>query len=374
MPATLLLGQDVRLRLELLVRLDRARLAQDLPALHRVLVDAAQQTAHIVARHPLVQKLAEHLHPGHHRLLRVAQPDDLNLLTHLDLAPLDAPGHHRAAPGNREHVLDRHQERLIDRPLRNRHGRVKRLEQLEDRLIRQLTLLAVERLDRRTANDRNLVAGKLVLRKQLAHFQLHQIEQLRIVDHIDLVEKHHDVGNPNLPRQQDVLARLRHRTVGRRNHEDRAVHLRRPGDHVLDVVGMPRAVHVRVVALRGGVFHVARRNRQNLGRIAPPLALRGLRNLVIRHKRRRPALLRRHLRQRRRQRRLAVVHVTDRPHVAMRLRAFEFLLSHGSAPLGSFSTKLQLRRHRSDHCGSRRPGLQANFAWISAATAWGTCS
>src|SRR5215211_8673487 len=121
---------------------------------------------------------------------------------------------------------------------------------------------------------------------------------------------------------------------------------------------------MRVVALRGGVFHVARRNRQNLARIAPPLALRGLRNLVIRHKRRRPALLRRHLRERSRQSRLAVVHVTNRANVAMRLRAFKFLLGHGSAPVGPFSTKLRLHR----------PRRQANFAWISAATAWGTCS
>src|SRR5499426_1535337 len=42
-PAALLLGQDVGLGLELGVRLHRARLAQDLAALHLVLVDAAQQ-------------------------------------------------------------------------------------------------------------------------------------------------------------------------------------------------------------------------------------------------------------------------------------------------------------------------------------------
>src|SRR5215471_12974136 len=62
-PAPLLLGQDIRLRLELLVRLHRPRLAQDLPALDRVLVDPAQQTSHIVPRNTLVQKLAEHLNP-----------------------------------------------------------------------------------------------------------------------------------------------------------------------------------------------------------------------------------------------------------------------------------------------------------------------
>jgi uncharacterized membrane protein (DUF4010 family) len=57
------------------------------------------------------------------------------------------------------------------------------------------------------------------------------------------------VRHADLARQQDVLARLRHRAVGRRHHQDRAVHLRRAGDHVLDVVGVARAVDVRVVRL-----------------------------------------------------------------------------------------------------------------------------
>ena len=113
-----------------------------------------------------------------------------------------------------------------------------------------LALLAVERLDRRAADHRRLVAGELVLGQKLAHLELDQIEQLGIVHHVDLVEEHHDVGHAHLARQQDVLARLRHRTVRRRHHQDRAVHLRRAGDHVLDVVGMARAVDMRVVALR----------------------------------------------------------------------------------------------------------------------------
>src|SRR5262249_45346296 len=87
--------------------------ADNLTALNCVLVDPAQQTSHIVPRNPLVQKLAEHLNPRHHGLLRVAQPHDLNFLPHPDLAALDATRHHRAATRDREHVLDRHQKRLV---------------------------------------------------------------------------------------------------------------------------------------------------------------------------------------------------------------------------------------------------------------------
>src|ERR1700710_798813 len=61
--------------------------------------------------------------------------------------------------------------------------------------------------------------------------------------------------------EQDVLARLRHGAVGRRDHEDRAVHLRGARDHVLDVVGVTRAVDVRVVALLGLVLDVRGRDR-----------------------------------------------------------------------------------------------------------------
>src|SRR3989449_7514950 len=97
----------------------------------------------------------------------------------------------------------------------------------------------------------------------------------------------------------------------------------------LHVVGVPRAVHVRVVPVRRGVLHVRRRNRQDLRRIPPSLRFRRLRHLVVRHVGREP-FVRRHLRQRRRQRRLPVVHVPNRAHVHMRLRAFKFRFCHGT--------------------------------------------
>jgi hypothetical protein len=113
-----------------------------------------------------------------------------------------------------------------------------------------MSLVALERLQRRTLDDRGVVAGEVVLRQQLAHFHLDELEQLRVVDHVALVQEHDDVRHADLTGQQDVLARLRHRAVGGRAHQDRAVHLRGAGDHVLHVVGVARAVDVRVVAVR----------------------------------------------------------------------------------------------------------------------------
>jgi len=72
-----------------------------------------------------------------------------------------------------------------------------------------------------------------------------------------------------------VLARLGHRTIGGRHDQDRAVHLRRARDHVLDVVGVPRAVDVSVVAVLRLVLDVRRRDRD-----AALLLLRSVVDLV----------------------------------------------------------------------------------------------
>ena len=67
-----------------------------------------------------------------------------------------------------------------------------------------------------------------------------------------------------------MLAGLRHGAVGGGDHEDRAVHLSRTGDHVLHVVGVTRGVHVGVVTLVGLVLDV-----RDVDRDAALLLLRG---------------------------------------------------------------------------------------------------
>ena len=124
-------------------------------------------------------------------------------------------------------------------------------------------------------------------------------------------------GHLDLAGQQDVLAGLGHRAVRRGHHQDGAVHLGRAGDHVLDVVGVARAVHVRVVALVGLVLDV----RDGDGDAARALLGRVV-DLVERAEVG-PALERQDLRDRRRQRRLAVVDVPDRADVHVRLGALE---------------------------------------------------
>ena len=100
---------------------DRTRLAADLTALNVLALGATQQQADVLARLALVEQLAEHLDAGDRRLLRLAwaNADDLDLLVHLDHATLDTTRDNGAATGDREDILDRHQERHVDLALRS---------------------------------------------------------------------------------------------------------------------------------------------------------------------------------------------------------------------------------------------------------------
>ncbi len=119
-----------------------------------------------------------------------------------------------------------------------------------------------------------------------------------------------------------MLTGLGHRAVGGRHDQDRPVHLGGAGDHVLDVVGVPGAVHVGVVAVVGLVLDVGDRDRD-----AALALLRGLVDLVEGGEIGQ-TLLRLALRDRRREGGLAVVDVPDRADVHVGLRPLELLLGH----------------------------------------------
>ena len=125
-----------------------------------------------------------------------------------------------------------------------------------------------------------------------------------------------------MPQTREHILLARHRPIGRTHHQNGASHLRRTRDQVLDVVRVPRAVHVRIVPVLRLVLHVRRVDRD-----PARLLLRRRVNLVV--VLRLPAvLLRQHVRHRRRQRRLAVIHVPNRPHVHVRLAAVKLLFRH----------------------------------------------
>ena len=133
-----------------------------------------------------------------------------------------------------------------------------------------------------------------------------------------------------------MLARLRHRSIRRRHHQNRAIHLRRAGDHVLDVVGVSRAIHVRVVAVLRFILHVRHRNGD-----APLALFRRVINRIKRAELHLGIMLRQHLGDGRRQSRLAVIDVTNGPNVHVRLIRSNFSFAIAcSAPQIKKSRKL----------------------------------
>src|SRR5437762_7545189 len=114
MAAALLLGEDVDLRGELGVGLDRAGLGQHLAALDLVALDAPDEAADVVAGAALVEQLLEHLDAGDDDLAGRLDADQLDLVADLDDAALDAAGGDGAPALDPEPVLDRHEERAVD--------------------------------------------------------------------------------------------------------------------------------------------------------------------------------------------------------------------------------------------------------------------
>ena len=198
---------------------------------------------------------------------------DLDRVAGVDDALLDAARGHGAATRDREDVLDRHQERLVEVALGLRDVGVQLLGELDD--LGLVLLVALQRLERRADDERDVVAREVVLVEQVADLDLDELQELLVVDHVGLVEEHDDVGHADLAGEQDVLARLGHRAVGRRDHEDRAVHLGGARDHVLHVVRVTGTVDVGVVTVVRLVLDVRGRDRD-----AARLLLRSVVDLV----------------------------------------------------------------------------------------------
>src|SRR5690606_18181682 len=137
---------------------------------------------------------------------------------------------------------------------RNRDPVVDGFHQLHDGI--HPLLLAVEPTKGATADDRSIVTIIFIEGQELADLHLNEIEQFRIVHHVHLVHEHYDLGYTYLATEQDVLPGLWHGTIGSGHYEDGSVHLGGTRYHVLHIVGVSRAINVRIVTVGRLVLHV----------------------------------------------------------------------------------------------------------------------
>ena len=320
--ATLLLGQNVDLAGEGSMRGNRAGGAENLAALDGLTLDAAEQDAHVVAGLAVIHGLAEHLDAGGDGGLGLLDANDLDGRVQLELATLDTAGSNGAAAGDGHDVLDGHQEGLVSLAGRRRDVGVNLVHEVNNSLVP--LLVALKSLECGATDDGEVVAGEVVLGEEVTGLHLDEVEELLVVNHVALVQEDDDVGNADLTGEQDVLAGLSHGAVGSSDNQDSAVHLSSTGNHVLDVVGMARAVDVSVVALPGLVLDVS-----NVDGDAALTLLGSLVDVLERGEVGVAALgLRENLGDGSRQGGLAVVDVTNRTDVYMWLRTIKLLLGH----------------------------------------------
>ena len=99
-----------------------------------------------------------------------ANADDLDLLVHLDHATLDTSRDNGAATGDREDILDRHQERHVDLALGSGDVLIDRTHELHDRV--GPLLVSLESWEGSNADHRDVVSGEFVAAEELANLHL----------------------------------------------------------------------------------------------------------------------------------------------------------------------------------------------------------
>ena len=255
MTAALVFGKDINLSFELRVRMNRAGLCNNLTAFNFFTVNAAQKNTDVIAGNRAVEELAEHFDTRRNSLARlVTKTDNLNRLVEFQHAALNTTCGNRAASRDCEDVFNRHKERFIGVACGSRNVIVDSVKQREDIFL--LLFVAFESQQSRTCDNGNVVAGEFILAQKFANFHFDEFKQFGVVDLVNFVEENDDSGNTDLAGKKDMFTSLRHGAVGSSNNEDCAVHLRRAGDHVFDIVGVTGAVDVSIVTFFGLVLNV----------------------------------------------------------------------------------------------------------------------
>ena len=329
MTATLLLGEYVNLTGELGVRSNGTRSAEYLTAYDVLTLDAAEKNTDVVASLAVVHGLAEHLDAGSGRLLGLLDADNLNGGVELELATLYTAGSNGTTTGDGHNVLDGHRERLLVVANRGRNVGIDLMHELTNGPV--VLLIALECLESRTLNDGKIIAGEVVLVEELTGLHLDELDELLVVNHVALVEEDDDVRNAYLTCEQDVLTSLSHGAVGSSDNQNSTVHLSSTGNHVLDVVSVTRAVYVSIVTLGGLILYVSNGDRNTtltlLGSLVDVLKCGEVCLAALG--------LRKNLGDCGSQGSLAVVDVTNRTDVYMRLTTLKLLFGHCRPPLAT---------------------------------------
>ena len=178
----------------------------------------------------------------------------------------------------------------------------------------------------RTFYEGNFVSRKLIELEKFSYFHFDKVKYLRIVNHVNFVQKYYQVRYIHLSCEKNMLSCLRHRSVRCGNYQDSSVHLSGSRNHVLNIVCVAGTVDVRVVPVACFVLDVSGINCNT-----PFFFFRSLVNFVKRHDFRSGQFVENQCNCRS-QRGFSVVYMTDCSDVNVRFGSFIFFLSHSIPP------------------------------------------
>ena len=133
----------------------------------------------------------EHFDTGNGGLgLLFGQTDDFDNVGNLNGTTLHTTGSDRATAGDREDVLDGHQERKVCLTLGSRNVAVNSIHELKNALVLGSVDVGAggfESITSRAADDRNVVTGEIVLGQKIANFHLNEVKQFSVINKVGLV-------------------------------------------------------------------------------------------------------------------------------------------------------------------------------------------